>query len=444
MENNKVQVWINPKIKDLFFNKKTRHNVLFGGRGSGKSWGICDCLIIDAIQHPNQIIPCLREFQVSIKKSSYSQVKANLEAMVRNGLNIGYRCLNNSIVLDNGSTFLFFGISDSTGTDQSVKSMYTENVRNVWVEEAQRLKDDSLRLLKNTFRKDDCRIFYTMNPQTPVDAVLELAKDTTYCTAVKLNWMDNPKFPLSLQKEREIDEATLTPERYEHDWNGEPYQEGATLINNTMLISQKYETNHNQVLYMGVDIATGEASDTTCYTIASRYKIMKQDIIRETDPRKIAQAIYDVSKEWNVVIINLDKGNIGWAIIKEMKEYLFCNICNGIDFGSTHSIKYNCYNKRTEMYYSLMLCLKNGMDLENMQKECYVELTNTMLDIYNSHGKIKLVEKKLIKQKLGRSPDRADSFALCFATDILTTDTNINQSTILKGVIVQGVQNDIF
>jgi PBSX family phage terminase large subunit len=412
-----IEIQINPIIKDLFFNKNTRHNILRGGRSSGKSWGICDCLILDAIKNAGSLYPCLREFQASIKRSSYQQVKENLDIMIEKGIPISYTQKQNSIRLNNNSEFIFMGISNSTGTDRSIKSLYTEKVRMIWIEEAQTLTSESLRLMKNTFRKEGSRIFYTMNPQTPVDAVFDLAKDSAHCSVVTLNWDSNPFFPDVENKERLYDLENSTTEVYKHDWEGEPYQEGATLIPNSYLVSMPYFGKKEDPIYLGVDISTGESADKTAYTIATDFMVIKQGYINESDPRKIAEAINNLSKEYNASLVNVDKGNIGWAIGKELTDYLFMTNVNMVDFGGT-SNRSNCVAKREEMYYELMERLKVGMNLDNCLKECIQELSFTLLDVYNTSGKIKLVGKKIIRSKIGRSPDLADSFALTRAVRI--------------------------
>lgn len=69
------------------------------------------------------------------------------------------------------------------------------------------------------------------------------------------------------------------------------------------------------------------------------------------------------------------------------------------------------YNKRSEMYFELSKWLKTGQLPDDPRlKE---ELIAT--DFVYQGDKFRIVEKEIIKAKLGRSPDRADALALTFA-----------------------------
>lgn len=77
------------------------------------------------------------------------------------------------------------------------------------------------------------------------------------------------------------------------------------------------------------------------------------------------------------------------------------------------------FNKRSEMYFELAEWVKAGGALPN-DKELKEELCATQF-VYQG-DKFRLVEKEIIKQQLGRSPDRADALALTFAYPVAPRD----------------------
>lgn len=81
--------------------------------------------------------------------------------------------------------------------------------------------------------------------------------------------------------------------------------------------------------------------------------------------------------------------------------------------------KENLYNKRIEMY----MRLKEYMNMLSLpdDKELFGELSGLRYEIEERTGKTKLEAKKAFKNRVGRSPDKADSLALSFYDDIDTT-----------------------
>lgn len=84
------------------------------------------------------------------------------------------------------------------------------------------------------------------------------------------------------------------------------------------------------------------------------------------------------------------------------------------------ALSHRYFNKRSEMYFELAEWVKNGGALPD-DKELKEELC-AMTYIFQG-DKFRIVEKQLIKDKLGRSPDRADALALTFAYPVVKAPT---------------------
>jgi phage terminase large subunit len=74
-------------------------------------------------------------------------------------------------------------------------------------------------------------------------------------------------------------------------------------------------------------------------------------------------------------------------------------------------------NRRAEMYFEAVKWIRDGGALPNVP-EMVAELTQTTYTIVRD--RLLLEPKKLVKAKIGRSPDRTDAFCLCFAQPVAT------------------------
>ena len=199
--------------------QRFRYKVLYGGRGSGKSWAIAQALILAAVKSPIRIA-CFREHQKNIEQSSY-QVLADW--IIRLGLESYFRVLKTTIIARNGSRFIFQGMS--TTTEEGIKSM--ENISIAWFEEAHRMTQRSWELLSKTIRAENSEIWLSFNPRFRYDPVYRtfVVRKRPGAFVRKVNYHLNPWFPKELEEERIIDKVQ-EPERYAHIWLGEPDDEG--------------------------------------------------------------------------------------------------------------------------------------------------------------------------------------------------------------------------
>lgn len=83
----------------------------------------------------------------------------------------------------------------------------------------------------------------------------------------------------------------------------------------------------------------------------------------------------------------------------------------GVQFGGRPN-DYRYFNKRSEMYFELANWVKAGGKLPD-DRELREELCATTF-VYQG-DKFRIVEKEIIKDTIGRSPDKADALALTFA-----------------------------
>ncbi len=188
-----------------------RYKVYYGGRGSGKSHSVATALVALSVKKPLRII-CAREFQNSIADSVISL----LADKIRKSALPGFTVLRNEIVHLNGSRFAFKGLRSNI---DSIKSFEGADI--CWVEEAQRVSEDSWKKLIPTIRKEGSEIWITMNPESEDDPTYKrfIATPPPGAIVRKVNFDANPFFTETLRQEMEYAKR-VDYESYEHVWLG--------------------------------------------------------------------------------------------------------------------------------------------------------------------------------------------------------------------------------
>ena len=208
-----------------FLFEPSRYKVLYGGRGSGKSWGVARALISTALQKPIRVL-CAREFQNSISDSVHALLADQIKSM---GLEGFFTIQNTAIYGANGSEFLFAGLKHNITKIKSV-----EGVHICWVEEAQTTSKSSWDVLIPTIRKENSEIWMTFNPELDTDETYRrfIVAPPVNATVKKVNYSDNFWFPQVLRDEME-DLKARDLDAYLNVWEGNTRQvlDGAVYAN---------------------------------------------------------------------------------------------------------------------------------------------------------------------------------------------------------------------
>lgn len=192
-----------------------RHYALHGGRGGGKSHTIAKHLLITGAER-TQRIGCGREYQRNIAES----VKQLLDDQIAElGLSDRYESTDREIRgLRNDTIITFLGVWRNP---QGVKSM--EGYDAFWGEEANRFSGQSVRVLVPTLRKEGSRFFWSWNPEYEHDPIDKMfrggAGPPPQSAVIRVDWRDNPWFPVVLREQMEFDYAS-DPDQADHVWGG--------------------------------------------------------------------------------------------------------------------------------------------------------------------------------------------------------------------------------
>ncbi len=249
------QLEVNAKIPPKFapiMQEHCRLKIVYGGRGSGKSWSAARALLLMGQMYPLRIL-CCREFQSSIAESVYELLVQQIYLL---GLQDFYMIEKNSIYgkaityvdpedgieKEKQTVFIFSGIATNI---TKIKSM--EGINIAIIEEAHAISKYSLDVLLPTIRsetyvpggwgKRQAEVWAVLNPESPDDEIwkrwlAEPENNDDDVLTVKMNYYDNPWCPQVILKEAEKLKKR-NPEEYNWIYEGFPLRhlEGVVYAN---------------------------------------------------------------------------------------------------------------------------------------------------------------------------------------------------------------------
>ena len=204
----------NSKLLSILTTPK-RNKIIYGGRGSGKSWSIC-LHLIHLSRHYNLQILCLRQFQNRIKDSVYTLLKNLIKT---NGYTNEFIITNNNIIhKKTQSRFLFYGIARNLDEILSL-----EGTDVCYFEEAHNITKDQLELISPTIRKDGSELYFVFNPKHILDFIFDkfIVNTPKNAMVCKINYNDNSYISKTFLEEVGICKYDSI-EDYNHIYLGEP------------------------------------------------------------------------------------------------------------------------------------------------------------------------------------------------------------------------------
>lgn len=272
-----------PKYAAPLF-KPRRYKVIYGGRGAGRSWSVARALLIQGAQRPLRIL-CARELQKSIRDSVHRLLADQIEA-----LRLPYEVLQAEIRHPNGSLFIFEGLRHNITKIKSI-----EGVDRCWVEEAERVSEDSWNVLIPTIRKAGSEIWVTFNPDQETDPTYRrlVLEPPDGAWVEKVSWRDNPWLPDELRLEKDH-LYRVDPDAAAHVWGGDCRQATDAQILRGKWVVEEFEPGADwDGPYHGADF--GFAQDPTtmvkCWVHAGRLYI-------ERESYKIGLELDDTASRW--------------------------------------------------------------------------------------------------------------------------------------------------
>ena len=203
------------------------YKIVYGGRGSAKSWSFARALLIVSLRSAKRIL-CARELQNSIRDSVHRLLSDQIGLM---GLDGYFDVVEHEIRSEAGSLFLFKGLKHNV---TRIRSM--EAIDLCWVEEAVTVSDRSWEVLIPTIRVEGSEIWASFNLDEEDDPTYQRLVVSTPPGAVvkEVSWRDNPWFPDKLKAEKDY-LYRVDPDAADHVWGG-----GFRTLSDAQVLSGKW------------------------------------------------------------------------------------------------------------------------------------------------------------------------------------------------------------
>ena len=170
---------------------------------------------------------------------------------------------------------------------------------------------------------------------------------------------------------------------------------------------------------VGVDVA-GFGNDATALAVRKGMRIENISLYRDMDTQAVSGVAGVVADEEHCQTIFVDGIGIGAGVFDTLKRNRGATRVINAHAGKMSEQPDIYFNKRTEMYVRLRDWLRDGgalPDDEQLKEELLaVEY------VFTNAGKMQLISKALIKELIGRSPDKADAVAFNFYQTIRTSN----------------------
>jgi phage terminase large subunit len=297
-----------PKVFECFY-RPMRYKVAYGGRGTAKSWSFARMLLRLAEVNKKLIILCAREIQKSIKDSVYALL---VNTIIKEFKFNDWYITNTEIVnIKTKSKFIFLGLKSNANSIASL-----EGVDIVWIEEANKVSDESWDYLIPTIRTPGSEIWITFNPDSADDPAYKRFILTKRNNAIvkKIHYSDNPFFPDELKEEMEFDRIS-NHDKYMWTWEGNTREVSEAQIMKDKYVIEEFETHENVVFLYGVDFGSTDPSTMIrCYeydkSLYIDYEVYKVGADNDDLP-----AMYDTipeSRLWQIRADNSRPDTIKW------------------------------------------------------------------------------------------------------------------------------------
>jgi len=183
-----------PKFAEIYDLNDARYTIyaLTGGRGSGKSFSVCQSALMAGSKEKKKIV-CLREVQETLKKSLYTEFVTKIDdEFHKYGWEYNKSDIWNNV---NGSTVTFSGMADrNTSSLEALKGFSSVDI--FIIDEAQSISKAALDYFMPLLgRKKGCialLLFNKTQMNLPIWEVLNLDRPASYVYYLETTYLDNP------------------------------------------------------------------------------------------------------------------------------------------------------------------------------------------------------------------------------------------------------------
>ena len=388
-----------------------RYFLADGGRGGSKSQSVGRFLLYLGNKYSLRII-CAREVQNSIAESVYSLLCDLIDYYQLPYTKFATKIVHNT----NGTVFNFRGFREVGRFNiQGI-----ENVSIVWVDESQAITKPVLDVLIPTIRRDDARLFFTMNRHMHDDPVYKFCEGRADCCHIHINYFDNNFCTNALKVEAEECKKRSESD-YNHIWLGIPLEQNEDAVfSHTELMSCKtidFAMRDGYGLRIaGFDIA--RYGDDKCANVtiqqmgALNWEVIHAVQWDKKDLNYTTGRILDESNELKVERSIIDEDGLGSAPLDMLNKGRGLDNFTGfknLPMGFKDNKEFG--NKRTEAVYKLKELIRKGY-MKIVDPLLLDELEHAFRYRYDNYQRKILVSKDKMRDDGVKSPNLADALIM--------------------------------
>ena len=384
-----------------------RYFLLEGGRGGAKSHSIGRFLLCLGDDYNLRIV-CGRETQNSINESVYSLLK---DLII--DYQLGYEVQSSKINHRLKNTEINFRGFRQQGAF-NIQGM--EGIDLLWIDEAQAITKQTLDVLIPTIRKDNAKVFFSMNRHVYNDPVYTFLKDRTDCLHIHVNFDDNPFCTTALK--REAEECKRVSEKdYKHIWLGEPLDQSEDALYSLSEILHCKTNPHIMadgygLRIGGFDIARFGTDKCACVVLQQMGALHWEEIfVDEWDHKDLNYTtgrILSIANEYGLDGAIIDEDGLGAGPFDTLSKGRQLDYFKGFrnpSIGYKENTEYG--NPRTVNAYKLRKMLMDGhMCLKDQR---IIDELMTIRYTFDHNQRRMLISKDKMRQEGVKSPNLADA-----------------------------------
>lgn len=410
-------------------NDSDRYILYGGAKGGGKSyllcvWALiwakmlCDKMGIYPGKHPIPLGFLGRKQSVDFKKTTLETWKKTIPSEVYVD-----KPQDGELVLFNGSCKLFYGGLDR---QETINKFNSAELAFFALDQAEETTREDVAVLRGSLRlkhndvQPTYKELYTANPSDcwlKEDFVDRELPKHVYIPALP---SDNPYLPddyvETLEQAFKHSPPLLKAYR-DGDWS-------ALKSTNTLLSTEDLNKLKGLQIQRPKDYRVLVCDPATTYDecviyVMHNYEIIDQMIlVGEADEMKIAGLMAALATKHKCLDIGGDSIGLGSGIFSRLEEIGGYRIHRINSSNKSGDEKFR--NVRAEFYWKLMQKVLDKQIHYPEDEELRRQLVNITYEVVDSSGLIKITKKDDLKKVLGRSPDRADAFAMgVYLTDLV-------------------------